>query len=84
MMTDITAFIVREHGAPFEQVRGKVNGLRAGEVLVELKATGICHTDLAVARGKIPVPLPAILGHEGKSRSPSKSWLLLIASQEQV
>jgi aryl-alcohol dehydrogenase len=67
-MMDATAFIVRKQGAAFEQVQAKLDELRPGEVLVELKATGICHTDLSVARGKIPVQLPAILGHEGKSR----------------
>jgi S-(hydroxymethyl)glutathione dehydrogenase/alcohol dehydrogenase len=36
-----------------------------GEVLVEMKASGLCHTDLSVIEGKFPVQLPAILGHEG-------------------
>jgi Zn-dependent alcohol dehydrogenase len=38
---------------------------RAGEVLVRMVATGICHTDLSFLRGNVPVPLPAVLGHEG-------------------
>src|SRR5437899_1140344 len=36
-----------------------------GEVLVRLVATGICHTDLSVLQGNLPVPLPLVLGHEG-------------------
>ncbi|MHB1710601.1 MAG: zinc-binding dehydrogenase [Acidimicrobiales bacterium] len=36
-----------------------------GEVLVRMVATGICHTDLSILRGNIPVPLPVVLGHEG-------------------
>jgi S-(hydroxymethyl)glutathione dehydrogenase/alcohol dehydrogenase len=36
-----------------------------GEVLVQMKASGLCHTDLSIIEGKFPVPLPAILGHEG-------------------
>jgi Zn-dependent alcohol dehydrogenase len=41
-------------------------GPRAGEVLVEIKATGICHTDEFTLSGADPEGLfPAILGHEG-------------------
>lgn len=36
-----------------------------GELLIEMKAAGLCHTDLSVLEGKFPFPLPAILGHEG-------------------
>src|SRR5215207_4535356 len=43
-----------------------LDGPRAGEVLVELKATGICHTDEFTLSGKDPEGLfPTILGHEG-------------------
>lgn len=38
---------------------------QAGEVLVKIKATGICHSDLSVINGTIPVPFPMVLGHEG-------------------
>jgi len=37
----------------------------AGEVRVALKATGVCHSDLSVVNGTIPMPLPMVLGHEG-------------------
>jgi len=44
----------------------ELEGPRAGEVLVEIKATGICHTDLFTLSGADPEGLfPAILGHEG-------------------
>jgi Zn-dependent alcohol dehydrogenase len=36
-----------------------------GEVLVRMVASGVCHTDVHVMHGLLPVPLPAILGHEG-------------------
>ncbi len=43
-----------------------LEGPRGGEVLVEIKATGICHTDAYTLSGKDPEGLfPAILGHEG-------------------
>jgi Zn-dependent alcohol dehydrogenase len=38
---------------------------RAGEVLVRMVATGICHTDLSMLRGNLPVPVPFVPGHEG-------------------
>ena len=36
-----------------------------GEVCVEMKAAGVCHTDYSVMKGQLNAPLPAILGHEG-------------------
>jgi S-(hydroxymethyl)glutathione dehydrogenase/alcohol dehydrogenase len=38
---------------------------KAGEVLVKIGATGVCHSDLSVLNGTIPMPLPMVLGHEG-------------------
>lgn len=35
-----------------------------GEVRVAIRATGVCHSDLSIARGRLPWPLPAVLGHE--------------------
>lgn len=37
----------------------------AGEVRIEMKAAGICHTDLSVMTGHLKAPIPGILGHEG-------------------
>lgn len=65
-MVSATAFIVPRKDAAFEQRTVELDALRPGEVLVKLAATGICHTDLAVQHGRIPVPFPAILGHEGE------------------
>lgn len=39
--------------------------LQAGDVLVRLQASGLCHTDLEVMEGDLPYPLPIVLGHEG-------------------
>ena len=36
-----------------------------GEILVRMRGVGICHTDISAAHGVIPIPLPAVLGHEG-------------------
>ena len=51
---------------PLEIVELDVEGPRAGEVLIEVKATGICHTDYYTLSGADPEGLfPAVLGHEG-------------------
>jgi S-(hydroxymethyl)glutathione dehydrogenase/alcohol dehydrogenase len=53
-------------GKPLEIAEVDLDGPRAGEVLVEVKATGICHTDDFTLSGADPEGLfPAILGHEG-------------------
>jgi len=53
-------------GQPLEITEVDLEGPKAGEVLVEIKATGICHTDEFTRSGADPEGLfPAILGHEG-------------------
>src|SRR5690242_20960374 len=53
-------------GKPLEVVTLDLDGPKAGEVLVQLKATGICHTDEFTRSGADPEGLfPAIFGHEG-------------------
>jgi S-(hydroxymethyl)glutathione dehydrogenase/alcohol dehydrogenase len=60
------AAIAYAAGQPLEIVSVDLEGPKAGEVLVELKATGICHTDEFTRSGADPEGLfPAILGHEG-------------------
>ncbi|MFP2910933.1 S-(hydroxymethyl)glutathione dehydrogenase/class III alcohol dehydrogenase [Pyxidicoccus sp. 3LFB2] len=63
---DIRAAVALEAGKPLSIETVHLEGPRAGEVLVELKATGICHTDEFTLSGSDPEGLfPAILGHEG-------------------
>ncbi len=53
-------------GKPLEICEVDLEGPKAGEVLVELKATGVCHTDAFTLSGDDPEgAFPAILGHEG-------------------
>ncbi|MBV8859208.1 MAG: Zn-dependent alcohol dehydrogenase [Acidobacteria bacterium] len=59
------AAILWEQGAPLSVEAAELGGPRAGEVLVELKAAGVCHSDLHPARGEWPVRTPLVLGHEG-------------------
>ena len=60
------AAVAYEAGKPLTIETVTLAGPRAGEVLVEIKATGICHTDEFTLSGADPEGLfPAILGHEG-------------------
>ncbi len=60
------AAVATKAGAPLEVMEVNLDGPKQGEVLVEIKATGICHTDEFTLSGADPEGLfPAILGHEG-------------------
>jgi aryl-alcohol dehydrogenase len=61
----ITAAVVEEKGAPFALRELELGELADDEILVEVAASGICHTDLICRDQWIPTPLPAVLGHEG-------------------
>ena len=64
-MMKIRAAIAYASDRPFELCECDLAEPGAGEVLVRIKACGICHTDLAVKHQHMPVPLPMVLGHEG-------------------
>ena len=60
------AAVAFQAGRPLEVVDVDLEGPKAGEVLIELKATGVCHTDAFTLSGDDPEgTFPAILGHEG-------------------
>src|SRR5918992_631840 len=62
----VKAAVAHKAGAPLAIETVDLEGPRAGEVLVQIKATGICHTDEFTLSGADPEGLfPAILGHEG-------------------
>src|ERR671938_249351 len=61
----INAAILWEQGAPLSVEEAELEAPRAGEVLVEVKAAGVCHSDLNPARGDWPARTPLVLGHEG-------------------
>ncbi|MFC9502805.1 NAD(P)-dependent alcohol dehydrogenase [Streptomyces sp. NPDC057002] len=65
MPTPTTAAVARVGEDTFHWERVVLDDPRADEVLVRLVATGLCHTDLSVLAGRLPTPLPAVLGHEG-------------------
>jgi len=63
---DVRAAVALKAGQPLSIETVQLEGPKAGEVLVEIKATGICHTDAFTLSGEDPEGMfPAILGHEG-------------------
>ncbi len=63
---EVRAAVAHESGKPLSIETVRLDGPKAGEVLVEIKATGVCRTDAYTLSGADPEGLfPAILGHEG-------------------
>ncbi|MGB3758231.1 MAG: alcohol dehydrogenase catalytic domain-containing protein, partial [Rivularia sp. (in: cyanobacteria)] len=63
---EVKAAVAYEAGKPLSIETVNLEGPKTGEVLIEIKASGICHTDAYTLSGKDPEGLfPAILGHEG-------------------
>ena len=61
----IRAAILWEQGQPLSVEPAELDAPGPGEVLVEIKAAGVCHSDLHPARGDWPAKTPLVLGHEG-------------------
>ncbi|TWB39100.1 NAD(P)-dependent alcohol dehydrogenase [Nitrospirillum pindoramense] len=61
----ITAAVAHGIKAPLTLETVEIEAPRPGEVLVRVVATGVCHTDMAMRDQELPVPPPAVLGHEG-------------------
>ena len=63
---DVRAAVAHKAGEPLSIETVQLEGPKEGEVLVEIKATGICHTDEFTLSGADPEGIfPSILGHEG-------------------
>jgi S-(hydroxymethyl)glutathione dehydrogenase / alcohol dehydrogenase len=60
----VKAAVMRANRAPLALEEVEIDGPGPGEVLVRTAASGICHSDLHVIEGDLPVPPPCILGHE--------------------
>ena len=65
MILQIQAAVLRETSAPFQIERLQMEAPRHDEVQVQIVGAGICHTDVKMAGGYLPLPLPVVLGHEG-------------------
>jgi len=59
------AAVLNRVGEPLTIDTLEMAPLRAGDVLVRVRASGLCHTDLEVIQGQLAYPLPIVLGHEG-------------------
>jgi S-(hydroxymethyl)glutathione dehydrogenase / alcohol dehydrogenase len=62
---NIRAAILWEQGQPLSVESAELDGPGPGELLVEIKAAGVCHSDLHPARGDWAMKVPVVLGHEG-------------------
>ena len=59
------AAVLYDRTEPLQVEEVELDEPQDGEVLVKMVATGVCHTDLHVIKGDIPLPVPIVLGHEG-------------------
>jgi aryl-alcohol dehydrogenase len=64
-MVTTTAAVLDEQGADFALRSLTLAEPAADEVVIEVAAVGICHTDIAVQHGHLPFPFPGVVGHEG-------------------
>ena len=62
---EFRAAVLEAVGAPLAIQRLRMAPLGRNDVLVRVRATGLCHTDLEVMQGQLPYPMPIVLGHEG-------------------
>lgn len=58
------AVVCRQLNEPVLVEDVEVEGPRRDEVMLRMQACGVCHTDLSVTNGTLPMPLPIVLGHE--------------------
>ena len=59
------AAVLEQAGQPLRVTGVDLQGPGPGEVMVEIGATGVCHSDIAIITGQLPAPLPLVPGHEG-------------------
>jgi S-(hydroxymethyl)glutathione dehydrogenase/alcohol dehydrogenase len=59
------AAVLNDVGKALEIDELEMRPLQAGDVLVRIHASGLCHTDLEVIQGSLAYPMPIVLGHEG-------------------
>jgi Zn-dependent alcohol dehydrogenase len=67
-MSTITAAVLREFGGELRIEEIELDEPHHGEILVEIEAAGVCHSDLHYLQGDLQCPLPVVPGHEGAGR----------------
>lgn len=65
MSLQVTAAVARAPGADFTLETVELDDPRPDEIMVRVRAVGVCHTDLVARDGGMPFSMPAVLGHEG-------------------
>lgn len=65
MRFEVRAAIAPDVGQPLVIETVALRDPADDELVIGMKASGLCHTDLSIMEGKFPMPLPAVLGHEG-------------------
>jgi S-(hydroxymethyl)glutathione dehydrogenase/alcohol dehydrogenase len=60
----VKAAVLEAYGQPLNVTDVDLAPPQKGEVKVAIRATGVCHSDLTIAQGRVPFPTPCILGHE--------------------
>ncbi len=68
MSATVRAAVMREVGTPLRIEEITLPAPGPNQVRVRMAATGVCHSDLSLARGTLAQPVPAVLGHEGAGR----------------
>lgn len=64
----VRAAVLRQPGEPMTIEQIELEAPRVGELLVEVEAAGVCHSDLHYLQGDLQCPLPVVPGHEGAGR----------------
>lgn len=62
---EIKAAVTHSKGEEFKLEHVELDDPKDNEVLIKIVASGVCHTDTSARDQEVPVPLPAVLGHEG-------------------
>ena len=62
--TEVSAAVLRRAGEPMRIERIRLRDVGPSDIRVRIDETGVCHSDLSLARGVLAQPLPAVLGHE--------------------
>lgn len=65
MSTTTQALVAHKAGERLFLEQITIDPIRADEALVEMHATGICHTDISCIDGTLPAQFPSVFGHEG-------------------
>ena len=78
---ETTALVVAEAGASPTLQTIRLGEPLDDEVLLEIVASGVCHTDHALAAGRLPGPFPAIMGHEGAGKVMSRFGMTMLKVQ---